>query len=254
MLLVIPMGATGCDFDSEETPVVIAHRGASAVAPENTEASLREAVRLGARVIELDVRVTRDGVLALFHDDVFDRLAGCRGSIETSDWAEVRILDVGKWFAGGAFAGERVVRLEEALRICLDGGATALIERKTGSASQYAAVIDSLDAADHVIVQSFDWQFLDAFRIEMPDARIGALGWKDLDVPKQALLENLRPDWVGWHHLDLNEADLGTLKQLGMRVALWTVNDPEVAAAWVAKGVDAIITDVPDVISGRLRG
>jgi len=233
-------------------PWIIAHRGASAVAPENTAASIREAIRLGAKVIEFDVRATWDGVLVLFHDKELDHLAGRPGSIETSDWASVRTFDVGAWFGDGSFAGEKVLPFEEAVKLCLEAGATPLVERKSGSSKAYATVIRSLDAAERVIVQSFDWEFLRDFRKEMPDVPIGALGSEILDAGKLAALADLRPDWVGWHFIDLTTADLPKLRELGVRIALWTVNDPDIAIEWVARGVDAIITDVPGRISGAL--
>ena len=81
-------------------PVVIAHRGASAVAPENTKSAIEKACLMGAGVIEFDVRQTSDGELVLFHDKDLERIAGIKGSLESSDWAFIRNLDVGKWFGG----------------------------------------------------------------------------------------------------------------------------------------------------------
>lgn len=235
-------------------PVVIAHRGASAVAPENTASSIREAMRLGAKVIEFDVRVTSDGELVLFHDKELDRVAGRTGTIETLDWAAVKTLDVGHWFTKGSFAGEKVLRFDDAVRLCLEGGSIPLIEHKTGEAKDYAAVIRRLDAADRVIVQSFDWDFLEAFREEMPGVEIGALGSKELDAPKLETLSRLGPDWVGWNFKDFKATDLPAIRQLGAKIALWTVNDPAVAKTWVEAGVEAIITDVPDRVAAVLAG
>lgn len=235
-------------------PLVIAHRGASAIAPENTASAIREALRLGAKVIEFDVRSTSDGELVLFHDKELDRLAGRPGTIESLDLATVQTLDVGKWFTKGSFAGEPVPRFEDAVKLCLEGGAIPLIEHKTGEAAAYANVLRALNAADRVIVQSFDWRFLVAFREEMPEVKIGALGSKQLDAAKHSTLSSLRPDWVGWSHADLLETDLPTVRALGARLALWTVNDPAIATVWLKRGADAIITDVPDVIAGAVKG
>lgn len=235
-------------------PVVIAHRGASAVAPENTASAIREALRLGAKVIEFDVRMTSDGQLVLFHDDTLDRLAGRPGSIESLEWAAVQTLDVGTWFTKGAFRGERILRFDEAVRLCLDGGATPLIEHKSGSARAYAEVIRELAAGDRVIMQSFDWDFLRAFRKEMPEVPLGALGSKALDASRLATLAGLRPEWVGWNQVDLKEEDLPAVRAIGAKLALWTVNDPVIASTWLGQGADAIITDVPDLISRVLPG
>jgi glycerophosphoryl diester phosphodiesterase len=232
-----------------DVPLVIAHRGASAIAPENTASSIREAIRLGAKVIEFDVRVTLDGELVLFHDKELDRVAGRPGTIEESDWAAIQTFDVGKWFQKGDFAGEKIILFSESIRLCLEGGATPLIEHKTGSAEAYAAVVRELEAGEKVIVQSFDWEFLTQFKALMPGVRIGALGSKELSAEKIERLRVLRPDWVGWSFSDLKEAEVPVLHGLNSKIALWTVNDPEVAKKLVAAGVDAIITDVPDVIS-----
>ncbi len=234
-------------------PLVIAHRGASAIAPENTAAAIREAIRLGAKVIEFDVRATRDGELVLFHDKELDRVAGRPGTIEESDWTAVRTFDVGKWFAGGRFTGEKVLRFDDAIRLCLEGGAIPLIEHKTGSAEAYAAVIEELDVADKVIVQSFNWTFLSEFQRAMPDVLIGALGSKELTAEHLVDLKSLAPDWVGWNFKDLKSTDLPTLHDLGVTVVLWTVNDPDIAREKIAAGVDGIITDVPDLVAAALQ-
>lgn len=234
---------------SAEIPLVIAHRGASAIAPENTASSIREAIRLGAKVIEFDVRVTRDGALVLFHDKTLDRVAGRTGTIEETDWDTVETFDVGKWFSKGDFAGEKIIRYADAIQLCLESGATPLIEHKTGAAEAYAAVIQELAVSERVIVQSFDWDFLREFKKLMPGVRIGALGSKTLSAEKIEQLATLAPDWVGWNFADLTEAGIPILHGLKSKIALWTVDDPEIAKRWVAAGVDAIITNVPDVIS-----
>jgi len=234
-----------------EAPIIIAHRGASQVAPENTASSIRAAIALAAQVIEFDVRVTRDGELILFHDDKLDRLTGLPGTIEVSDWAELSTLDVGSWFSGGGFAGEKLLRFDESVKLCFDAGVTPLIERKTGEAKAYAEVIRSLEGADRVIVQSFDWEFLADFQREMPTVPLGALGSKVLTTEQLGTLTELRPAWVGWKVGDLVNDDLAKLHGLGAKIALWTVNDPAVARTWVDLGVEAIITDVPDVIAAE---
>ena len=244
------------DLHAEVTlpdPLVIAHRGASAIAPENTASSIREAIRLGAKVIEFDVRVTSDGELVLFHDKELDRVAGRPGTIEASDWEAVQTFDVGTWFTGGKFAGEKVLRFDDAIQLCLDGGATPLIEHKTGSAEAYAAVIENLAVGDKVIVQSFDWDFLADFQKAMPGVLIGALGSKELTSDHLNDLKTLSPDWVGWNFNDLKDSDIPGLHALGATVVLWTVNDPDIAISRVAAGVDGIITDVPDLVIEVLK-
>lgn len=230
------------------TTLIIAHRGASAVAPENTRSSIAEAIRVNAPVIEFDVRATSDGELVLFHDGDFERLIGKKGAVETSTWAEFEGLDVGKWFGDGSFAGEKPIRMSLAIELCREGNAIPLIEHKTGSAAAYAKVIQELGVEKEVIVQSFNWDFLADLKAELPDTAMGALGSKTLSPDRLAEIESLAPNWVGWNYKDLRESDLAGLHDLGANVVLWTVNDPSIAKQWVSAGADGIITDKPDLM------
>lgn len=233
-------------------PWIIAHRGASAIAPENTAASFREALRLGAKIIECDVRATRDGDLVVFHDETLDRLARRPGRIADCDRQMIASLEVGGWFGDGSFAGEPVLWFEEALRICREGGAVLLIEHKAGDPGAYAAVIRETAMETRVIGQSFDWAFLCAFRTSMPEIPVGALGYGVLDEARVRILAELVPDWIGWHAGDLQQSDVFAVRKIGAKLALWTINDPDMATLWLKRGAEAIITDVPDVIAGVL--
>lgn len=225
------------------SPLFIAHRGASTVAPENTAAAIREAVRAGARVIEFDVRTTRDGTLRLFHDKDLERIASDPRAFEELSEEEAAALDVGAWFGEGDFAGERAITLAEAIRLCLEGGAVPLIERKTGSAAQYAEALREEKVLDQVIVQAFDWEFLAELHELLPTLLLGALGSEELDADRWKALEKLQPAWVGWKHSDFSPGHLERLHALGSRVALWTVNDAAEVERFFGEGVDAIITD-----------
>ncbi len=94
-------------------PLVVAHRGGSAVAPENTRAAITRALRDGADAVEVDVLPSRDGALVVHHDERLLRTAGVDRAVWDTDLAELKALDVGRWF-GPEFAGERLMTLEEA--------------------------------------------------------------------------------------------------------------------------------------------
>lgn len=248
------MSAAPVFAEEDGGPLVIAHRGASAVAPENTKSAIEEAIRLGAPVIEFDVRQTRDGELVLFHDDNFERVTGRKGAVETNDWKVVREFDVGSWFGDGSFEGETPIRIEDALKLCKDGGVIALVEHKSGDAKNYATAITRCKAEDCAIVQSFDWEFLEQFREEMPDLPLGALGSKRITAKRVEQLVRLGTDWVGWKFSDLSVPGFERLREAGFRVALYTINDPAEAQTWIERGADAIITDVPDNVLRLLSG
>src|SRR3954454_23608769 len=95
---------------------VVGHRGAAMRAPENTLASFREAARLGAGWVELDVKLTQDGVPVVIHDETLNRTTDRQGAVRSMGFAELAEADAGSWF-GPAYAGERVPRLEDALGV-----------------------------------------------------------------------------------------------------------------------------------------
>src|ERR1700753_901417 len=110
-------------------PPVIAHRGISLEAPENTLAALKLAAKSGAQWVEFDVKLTRDGVPILMHDETLDRTTDGSGKVADTDWADIQKLDAGSKF-DGRFRGEKIPHLAEALRCMLDAGLRPMIELK----------------------------------------------------------------------------------------------------------------------------
>ena len=241
--------------EQKAMPLIVAHRGDSTKAPENTAAAIRSAVAAGADWIEFDTRETRDGALLLFHDGDLKRFTGQKTPFESLGFQEARKLDVGSWFDDQkTFASERPPTLEEAIRFCLEGGRTPLIERKTGTPEAHLKVIRDLKAENRVVVQAFDWKFLAEFRRLAPEIPIGALGDKEADAKKLAELAALKPDWIGWNQKYLSEPEIAKFHALGAKVAVWTVNDLARLRDFAAWGVDALITDRPGEAREALAG
>ncbi len=114
-----------------ELPKIIGHRGAAALAPENTLGGFGKAKEAGAEWVEFDVRITRDSRLAVIHDADLERTTNGRGKVADHDMAALGALDAGSWFAaGGGYAGEKVPSLEETLELLGDLGLGANIEVK----------------------------------------------------------------------------------------------------------------------------
>jgi glycerophosphoryl diester phosphodiesterase len=141
-------------------PLISAHRGFSADAPENTIASLEAALAAGADVAEVDLRMTRDGHLVLMHDRSVDRTTDGEGWVSELTLDEVRRLDAGSWF-GPAFAGVRVPTLEEVLR--WSAGRLGFLlelknypERQPAFVHQVIATIEACSAEGFVLVAGFD--------------------------------------------------------------------------------------------------
>jgi len=233
------------DSSLPKLPFIVAHRGNSSEAPENTAAAVRSGIAAGADLVEFDVRVSADGVLLLFHDKDLQRITGDAAAFDSLTLAQARQLDVGAWFTQGtgSFQGERPPTLAEAIFLCLEGGVTPLIERKSGDAAAFIHVIRGLKAEDRIIVQAFDWDFLREIRELEPTIRIGALGDKLPDDERIAQLNAIRPDWIGWNQNYLDAGAIRRFQEGGASIAVWTVNDMKQVRLFAEQGAQAIITD-----------
>src|SRR6188474_1210870 len=114
---------------SNNKPILIAHRGGSLEAPENTMAAFRHAIEVGMRLVELDVQLSSDGEMVVIHDETLDRTTDGTGAVHDYTLEELRQFDAGTKF-GPQFVGERIPTLREVLELCLDKGAGVVIELK----------------------------------------------------------------------------------------------------------------------------
>ncbi len=247
---------------------VIAHRGASADAPENTLAAVTLAVSRGADLVEIDVRRTLDGELVVIHDPTLERTTDAarafpgraRYDVAGFTLAEIRVLDAGSWF-GPAFAGERVPTLREVLA-ALAGRAGLLLEVKDpvaapGITADLRSVLDAAgwlkDApAGRLVVQSADWKFVKEFHLLLPEVPVGLLG----GPPPPQQIDGA----AGWAHC-INPKNTKVTAGLVRRVhgggmVLWpyTVDNPHRMRELIALGVDGIITNRPALLAEVLAG
>lgn len=242
-----------------KAPLVIAHRGASAVAPENTAASFREAIAARADLIELDYYVASDGTHVVFHDKTLDRttdavkaFGGEKLPVVERSWDELRGLDAGSWYHA-KFRGEPIPRLDEALDL-IQSGSITLIERKHGPAKPLVEMLAEKKLTSEVVVQAFDWDYLKDMANLEPSIVIGALGSKELgaaQIEQVAAIPGL--DFVGWNYKDVTPAAVEALHAKNLKVFTYTVNDVEAAKQLVAMGVDGIITDDPKAVAAAIR-
>ncbi|MFS0705694.1 glycerophosphodiester phosphodiesterase [Cellulomonas sp. 179-A 9B4 NHS] len=237
--------------------VVVAHRGNSSVAPQNTLAAFEAAWRAGAGSIEIDVQLTADGQVVVIHDDTLDATTSGSGPVAGTDLAGVRSLDAGAWFAP-AYAGQRVPTFAEVVDLLLRRpGIDLLLEVKGAwTAEQVRGVTEPVLAAglaDRVVVQSIWPGTVAALREAAPGLRRGLLV---LEVRDDLLDLCAELDVVTCNpYGPLLAADPGLVDRLhaaGREVTVWTLNEPEHWAAAVALGVDGVITDRPDRLAGWL--
>ena len=241
-------------------PLVIAHRGDSTARPENTLPSFAQALTTGADLVELDFYHSCDGVPVVMHDPTLDRTTDAVARwgrkdvrIDQTAAAQIKTLDAGAWF-GPAFAGTRVPLLTEALDT-IQRGSVTLIERKAGDAATCAKLLRECDLINRVVVQSFDWEFLRALHALVPEQALGALGptgpEKSLSPAHAAAVIELGARVIVWNEVVTPEG-IQAAHDGGLKVWVYTIDDPEKARALVALNVDGIITNKPALIRQTL--
>ncbi len=251
-------------------PAVVAHRGASAEAPENTLAAVRRAVARGADHVEVDVQRTRDGALVVLHDTTLVRTTDVRRVhprrspwlVEDFTWEEVRRLDAGSWWSLHA-AGERVPLLEEVVETIRHTGVGLLVEVKNpalhpGLAADVAAALravpgylDEVAGTDRLVVQSFGAEAMKEHKRLEPAVPVGLLG-----TPATADLGAIATwaDQVNPAHWSVGAGFVETVHRHGMRCQLWTVNRPAHLRRAIGLGVDGIITNHPHLLRPLVDG
>jgi glycerophosphoryl diester phosphodiesterase len=237
-----------------QLPRVIGHRGACAYAPENTLASIRKAAAQGARWVEFDVRLTREGDLVLMHDDDVKRTTGGRGRLLDLGAGEIAALDAGAWF-GSAFVGERVPTLAETIALLRELGLGANIEIKAAAAEARATaealarILDSHwpHAKAPPLVSSFEVAALEAMRDVAEYCPRGLL-LQELKGDWRGLLDRLGAATLNLDHRPLDAGKVAIGRQAGRPILCYTVNDPARARQLFAWGVSAVFTDRPDAL------
>ena len=256
-----------------EWPVNFAHRGASARAPENTLEAFRLAAEDGAGGLETDVHVTRDGHVVAIHDDTVDRTTDGSGLVRETTLAELQSLDAGYRFTpdGGATfpyrgKGVRVSELREVLRGFPDLAVNVDIkEAQPGVEEAVLRVIESAGAADRTLVVSERTPVIGRFR-RLSGGRVStgaSRGESRLFYYLSALrLEGLlRPAYealqVPVRHGDrevVTPRFLEAAHGVGVRVDVWTIDEPAEMRRLLDLGVDVVMTNRPEALSGVLRG
>ncbi|GAA4473812.1 hypothetical protein GCM10023190_06730 [Enteractinococcus fodinae] len=236
-----------------ETAAIIAHRGDSKVAPENTMAAVTSAVEGGADFFEIDINYTADDEVVAIHDSTVDRTTDGTGAVREMTYDEISELDAGSWL-DPSYSHADVPKLEEVFDYMADTGAHVLLEYKDDWTPEQvdltAELVEEYDVADQIIAQSFDLGTVESLQEELPEVprmilgapgedfeevadNVDAIGW---NPSGNYVADN--PDWVQEAHA----ADLATF--------VYTINDPEHWEQLTALGVDGIITDHPGQLNG----
>jgi glycerophosphoryl diester phosphodiesterase len=227
-------------------PRVIAHRGASGSAPENTLAAFRRAAALGADMIELDVQLTRDGAVVVIHDWTLERTTDGTGAVRDQAFAALRHLDAGRWFAP-AFAGERIPTLGEVLAaVPLPVNVELKPAGVDGLEGHALAAVEAAGALARVVFSSFDAGILTRLRRLAPAAELAVL-WEHDDVDAAAAaIERVAARGLHLRKDIARPEVLAALARTGTPVRVWTVNDPDEFAQLGSAGVEGIFSDYPE--------
>ena len=230
--------------------LVIAHRGDSKVAPENTLPAFKSAVEAGSDLVELDYVHTKDGVPLVIHDHTLDRTTNARQlwggqkiAVDSKNLLELEPLDAGEWF-GKQFRGTRLPTLDQSLDV-IQVGSVTLIERKGGDAKTCVELLRKKNLLDQVVVQAFDWDYLEDVHKLAPEVALGALGHDELTDAKIAAVAKTGALVVGWQQDKLTAEGIDKLHKAGYRVWAWTVDNLGRADELADAGADGIITNIP---------
>ena len=250
-------------FFAASRPLVFAHRGGSALAPENTVAAFDRGMALGADGLELDIRLSRDGVPVVHHDRLLDRTTNLRGEIGGLTADELARADAGCRFRqGGEWPfrdqGVGVPTLSAILTRYRD--ARVIIELKLNTPELARAAIDaarSADAVDRVCFGSFGWRALRAVRSLAPAAATSAAreevrwalyrSWCRWPIPRAPYQGYQVPEVAGRTRV-VSPRFVQDAHRAGLAVQVWTVDSSDDAKRLLSWGVDALITDRPDLI------
>jgi glycerophosphoryl diester phosphodiesterase len=240
-------------------PLLFAHRGASAHAPENTLAAFRLAQESGSPAIELDSKLTVDGKVVVIHDPTVDRTTDGSGVVNRMSLSALRTLDAGNKF-NTRFAGERIPTLEEVFETF---GHKLYINIEL---TNYSSPFDQLPSKVALLVKRFglgDWVLFSSFfminliqvKRELPQipvailALIGAAGC----LARSDLGRVVSPKIIHPNISDINQPFINHQHSVGRRVHVWVVNNPQDITSLVKLGVDGIITDNPSLANQILR-
>lgn len=231
-----------------EQPFVTSHRGAAGLAPENTLAGIREALKHNPDYCEIDVQRSSDGVLVVMHNPTVDQTTDGKGEVARLTWSEIGRLDAGSTFAP-EFAGERVPSFESVLGLFVDQPTVLLIEAKDpgkfpGIERQIADTLKRFDMSDKVLVASFDHQWLRRFHALSPDTPLIQIAvWSPVikPIPMTSIVAN------HWLSFLIDPTLVERAHRQGYKVQAWTVDSVWQMKLLLWLGVDGITTNRPDL-------
>ncbi|MFC2064931.1 glycerophosphodiester phosphodiesterase [Chloroflexota bacterium] len=240
-------------LDHWPNPLVIAHRGASKYAPENTIAAFKLAKKVNADGIEFDVKLTADRQVVVIHDSTVDRTTNGSGKVSDMPLAEIKELDAGSKFKG-SFSEEKIPTLREMFELFGDQ------LRMNVELTNYTSPLDGLMYEVFKLIKEFNLQESIIFSSFLP-TNLKLAGKLLPEIPRGLLTF---PGWIGKtsrlltkrssyqalhpHFNDVNERLITNVHSQGKRIHVWTVNEEDRIKEFINLGVDGLITDDPELV------
>jgi len=239
--------------------LVIAHRGFSGIAPENTLAAFKKAIVVGADMIELDVRLSRDGVVVVIHDESLERTTDGRGKVIDQTLDALKRWDAGSKFHS-SFSGERIPTLQEVLQLA-HGRVMVNIELKKGNYGRWTILdlaeralweVDRAGMVDRVMFSSFDPMAIEWIMKKNQTVPVAYLYNRPWSLPRQ-VTEGRPFPILNCRKSVLTPENISRARQEGIGIGVYTLNTEEELEKFIGMKVDAIITDYPDRLIDLLR-
>jgi glycerophosphoryl diester phosphodiesterase len=226
--------------------MAIAHRGCSAIAPENTIVAFDEAIRLGCQAVELDVRLSADGVPVVIHDDTVDRTTNGNGGVSGLSKVELLRLDAGSG-KHHRYAGSRIPTLDEALAAIAPWAVPVIELKEHMNPALLASLLRRHDALDSCVLISQEESIVASVRKIGRDVQTGLIAdeWTD-DLPERC--QKLDAPLLILNVESIALERIQAVDQAGLELWCYTVNDIGLVAACAAMGVSGLITDDPGLV------
>ena len=235
---------------------IFAHRGASGYAPENTLPAFAMAEKQGADGIELDVQLTKDGELVVIHDEKIDRTSTGKGFVRDYTLSELRKMSFCNHME--LYSGVKIPTLEEVLDLVRPGNMTVNIELKTGIfwypgiEEKTLQVVKDAKMEERVIYSSFNHYSIMRMKAIDPSVKCGFLE-ESWILGAGAYTKSYGVEC--WHPLykTLTEETVKELKDNGIEINAWTVNEPDAVQSMIDLGIDSVINNYPDMVNQIIK-
>lgn len=235
-------------------PQIIGHRGAAGYAPENTLEGIHTAADMGVEWVELDVKLTKDEIPIIFHDETLDRTTNGSGNVADKTLEELRELEAGSWF-GESFAGLKIPTLEEAVEVLIERELGLNLEIKPCPAREVETAEAALDILSHIwddhdqlLISSFQHVSLETAMDLVPDWHRGLLLPEHWPDNWAELADYLKVSSLNINGNTCTEDQVASLIELELPIAAYTINEPDRARVLQSWGVGSIFSDEPDIV------